>query len=261
VLRRIGRWIWAHKVKSVLLVLLFLLLAELLTIPFFAIARLKKENPERTALMQQREHEAAREGRTLAIVHRWVPLARLPRHVVDAVIVAEDGTFFAHSGVDWFEVQESLQKNMREKRVARGASTITQQLAKNLYLSTSRDPIRKVKELLITLLLEKELTKSRILEVYLNSIEWGRGIFGIEAAAQSYFHKPASALTLEEATRLAAVIPSPLRHRPDVDSRYVMRRKGIVLRRMEARDRTVEPPDSAAEDDTTGIIEDGSDGL
>jgi len=232
---RLLRWIRQHKVKSLLLLLLMFLVVELATIPWFGIAGLKSGNPGPTALMKQRMDEAREEGKTLKITQRWIALSRLPRHVIDAVIVAEDGTFFSHSGVDWFEVQESIEKNVKEKRAARGASTITQQLAKNLYLSTSKDPVRKIKELIITLLLENRLSKNRILELYLNEIEWGRGVFGIEAASQVYFGKSASALTLDEALRLAAVIPSPLRHRPDADTRYVLRRKEIVFRRLAAR--------------------------
>ena len=214
---------------------MLVVLIELATIPWLSIADLKTSNPGPTALMKQRMEEARDEGKTLKITQRWIPLSRIPRHVIDAVIVAEDGTFFSHSGVDWFEVQESIEKNVKERRAARGASTITQQLAKNLYLSTSKDPVRKLKELIITLLLERQLGKNRILELYLTVIEWGRGIFGVEAASQAYFGKSASALTLDEALRLSAVIPSPLRHRPDTDSRYVMRRKDIVLRRLTAR--------------------------
>jgi monofunctional biosynthetic peptidoglycan transglycosylase len=210
-------------------------IVELATIPWFSIARLKNTNPGPTALMQQRMEEAREQGKTLRITHRWIPLSKIPRHVIDAVIVAEDGTFYSHSGIDWFEVQESIERDIQEHRAVRGGSTITQQLAKNLYLSTSKDPIRKLKELMIALLLEHELSKTRILELYLNVIEWGPGIFGIEAASQAYFGKSASDLTLDEAIRLAAVIPSPLRHRPDADSRYVVRRKGIVLQRLAAR--------------------------
>lgn len=185
--------------------------------------------------MRQRVGEAEDEGKPLKIVQTWIPISRLPRHVLDAIVVAEDGTFYEHGGIDWFEVQESVERNLEEGRAARGASTITQQLAKNLFLSTSKDPIRKLKEVVITLLMEGQLSKRRILELYVNLIEWGRGVFGIEVAARTYFGKSASALSLEEATRLAAVIPSPLRHRPDVDSRYVLRRKAIVLNRMAAR--------------------------
>lgn len=221
--------------RTLLLLVVLVIIAELATIPFFSIRKLTDENPQQTALMRQRLEEAEDVGKQLRIVHRWIGISRLPRHLLNAVIVAEDGTFYRHSGIDWFEVQESFNKNLEKGRFARGASTITQQLAKNLYLSTSKDPVRKVKEVIITLLLEHELSKQRILELYLNCIEWGRGIFGVEAAAQTYFGKSASMLTVDEATRLAAVIPSPLKHRPDQNSRYVLRRQQIVFRRMEAR--------------------------
>jgi len=236
--------------------------------------------------MRQRIDEAKREGEPLRLAHEWIPLNRIPRHVVDAIIVAEDGTFFTHGGVDWFEVQESVRKDFEKGRVVRGASTITQQLAKNLFLSTSKDPIRKLKELLIALLMEQALTKQRILELYLNEIEWGRGIFGIEAASETYFGRSAASLSLDEAARLAAVIPSPLVHRPDTESRYVTRRKMIVLGRMAARKMLAgeQRPDSGIElenpidqipefspaplpdsvntgDDTTEIEDEGTNGL
>ncbi len=234
-------WMGQHPMKTLAIVVGLFLLYELLTIPYLSIANLGTQNPSETALMLQRVREAEQDGKKLRVVQRWVPLSHISKNLIEAVIVAEDGTFYSHGGVDWFEVRESIEKNIDEGRAARGASTITQQLAKNLFLSTSKDPIRKLKELIITLLLEHQLTKSRILEIYLNVIEWGRGVYGAEAAAQTYFGKPASALTLDEATRLAAIIPSPLRHRPNDNSRYVMRRKGIVLRRMEARYSTDQP--------------------
>jgi len=225
----------AHKVYTTFLFLFALVLGELATIPWFGVAGLKTENPATTALMRQRADEAKAAGIPYRITKKWIPLSRIPKRVVDAVVVAEDGTFFTNGGIDWFEVRESLAKDIQERRAARGASTITQQLAKNLFLSTSKDPVRKLKELAITLLLEKELGKDRILEIYLNIVEWGKGIFGIEAASEAYFGKHAEDLTLDQAARLAAVIPSPLRHRPDGDGRYVVRRTGIVLQRMEAR--------------------------
>lgn len=256
-----------HKVKTFFLVVVLFFAYELLTIPYFSIAKLGKENPSETALMKQRLDEAEDEGKALKITQKWISLSHIPKHAIDAIIVAEDGTFYSHGGIDWFEVRESVEKNLDKGRFARGASTITQQLAKNLFLSTSKDPVRKFKEVLITILLEKFLSKNRILELYVNVIEWGKGVFGIEAASQRYFGKSASSLTFDEATRLAAVIPSPLRHRPDQDSRYVMRRKQIVLRRMEARNfvgRTIkedtsdsnvedllEPVDSLEAPDTT----------
>lgn len=235
IVKRIVEWCGQHKLLTVVLLAGGFFLYEIATIPFFGIAALKQGNPVETALMKQRIAEAKKSKTQLKIRQRWIALPRLPRHVVNAVIVAEDGLFYAHGGIDWFEVQESFTRNIDEGKFARGASTITQQLAKNLYLSTSKDPIRKFKEVLITLLLEQQLSKDRILEIYLNIIEWGRGIFGIEMAARTYFGKSASALTLDEATRLAAVIPSPLQHRPNEDSRYVLRRKRIVLERMRAR--------------------------
>ena len=234
-LKRAFRWIASHKLLTLLLVILIFFLIQVATIPWFGVPRLKQENPKKTALMLQRIDEAEAKGKTLVIRQSWVPLSRLPKHLTDAIIVAEDGTFYEHEGFDWFEVRESIEKNVKERRAARGGSTITQQLAKNLYLSTSKDPLRKAKEFIITLLLEQRLSKSRILEIYLNVIEWGPGVFGADAAARTYFGKPAAALTLEESLRMAAVIPSPLRHRPDSNSRYVTRRKEIVRRRMMSR--------------------------
>jgi len=232
-----GAWLWvrSHKLKTVFFLLGAFLLYELLTIPFITILSLNSTNPTQTALMRQRMREAAAEEKPLKIVQTWIPLSRVPSYVLDAIVVAEDGTFYEHGGIDWFEVQESIEKNLDEGRAARGASTITQQLAKNLFLSTSKDPVRKLREAAITLLMEQTLSKRRILELYVNLIEWGRGVFGIEAASRAFFGKSASGLTLDEGTRLAAVIPSPLRHRPDANSRYVLRRKAIVLGRMSAR--------------------------
>ena len=233
--RRTLRWVRRHKILSLILFFVIALLVEVSTIPFGRIAQLSRTNPGETALMRERIEEAQAAGKRLTIKQKWVPLGDLPDHLIDAVIVAEDGTFYAHGGVDWFEVKESLRKDIEERRAARGASTITQQVAKNLFLSTSKDPVRKAKELLITFLLEHSLSKDRILEIYLNVIEWGRGVFGVEAAAETYFGKHASELSLDESTRLAAVIPSPLKHNPEGDGRYVQRRQQIVLDRMAAR--------------------------
>ncbi len=242
-------WIWikTHKLKAFLGLLGLVFLIEVLTIPWFDVATLKTKNPTETALMRQRAEEAERAGKRFTIKHKWVSLSQIPRSMINAVVVAEDGTFWEHNGFDWFELKESLQKNWEKKRAARGASTITQQLAKNLYLSTSKDPIRKLKEAVITLLLEHYLDKNRIMEIYLNIIEWGPGIFGIGAAANTYFGQSASSLTFDQTVRLAAVIPSPLRHHPNNDSRYVLWRKKMVLTRMQGRD-YAEPEPSEDED-------------
>jgi len=209
--------------------------AEYLSLPNSSLEDLQSQNPGRTALMLQREHEASEVGKAYRIKQTWVPLRHISPDLVHAVIVSEDGTFYTHGGVDWYEVEESIEKNIEEGKAARGASTISQQLAKNLFLSTSKDPFRKLKELVITLRMERMLTKRRILELYLNVIEWGDGVYGAEAAARKYFGKSAADLTRDEAARLAAVIPSPLRHEPDVPSQYVERRSSLILERMNAR--------------------------
>jgi len=229
------RWLRKFPFKLFLGLICVFLLFEIFTLPLFSIANLDTDNPKVTALMQQRMAEAKDQGKLLRLDYRWVSLSKIPKHVRMAVLVAEDGAFYTHAGVDWHEVWESVETNWEEGRIVRGGSTITQQLAKNLYLSTSKDPIRKFKELLITWILEARLTKKRILELYLNIIEWGPGIFGIEAAAQRHFHKPASRLTMEEGARLAAVIPSPLRRRPTDDNDYVNKKAQLILKRMSTR--------------------------
>ena len=235
--RRTHRFGWLRKFpfKLFLGIICLFLLFEIFTLPLFSIANLDTDNPKITALMQQRIDEAKDQGKVLRIDNRWVSLSRIPKHVRIAVLVAEDGAFYSHDGVDWHEVWESLETDLEERRIVRGGSTITQQLAKNLYLSTSKDPVRKLKELLLAWLLEYHMSKKRILELYLNIIEWGPGVFGIEAAAQRYFHKPASLLTLEEGARLAAVIPRPLWHRPTDDTRYVNKKTQLILKRMSIR--------------------------
>lgn len=221
--------------KSALILGGVYVLVQMLTIPYASIGRLAKENPSETAFMAQWREQRVEQGKPGRIRHHWVPLAAIPRHVQDAVIVAEDGAFFSHEGIDWHEVWESIKVNVENWELARGASTITQQLGKNLYLSPEKTPLRKLKELVITFLLEAQLSKARILEIYLNVIEWGDGVFGIEAAAQIYFNKSARNLTPEEGARLAAVIPNPLRHRPDENSRYVLERKDMLLKRIASR--------------------------
>ncbi len=235
--RRIKRRHWFQKIpwKLLLGIVGVFLLFEILTLPITSILSLETKNPKETALMQQRMEEARAKGKTLKIDHRWVSLSNIPKHVRKAVLIAEDARFYNHAGIDWHEVRTSFKTNWEKGRIVRGGSTITQQLAKNLYLSTSRDPIRKFKELLIAWILETTLSKNRILELYLNIIEWGRGIFGIEAAAQRYFHKSAGQLTKEQAARLAAVIPSPLRYKPTKLTPFLEKKKEVILQRMSTR--------------------------
>ncbi|CUT05905.1 monofunctional biosynthetic peptidoglycan transglycosylase [Candidatus Kryptobacter tengchongensis] len=224
------------KLLAFFIVLLFLgyLIYEFIRIDR-EIENLKYENPKMTALMKQRMEEARGEGKSYRINQIWIPISKVSPYLIEAVIVSEDASFFDHQGVDWYEVRESIKKNLQRGRIARGASTITMQVAKNLFLSTSRDPLRKLAEVIIAFRIEQKLSKRRILEIYLNIIELGDGIFGVESASRKYFGKSASELTMEEAARLASIIPSPLRYTPNSNKRFVSWRSKIILNRMIAR--------------------------
>ena len=180
------------------------------------VKALSKRNPGKTRLMLQREQEARAKGRRARTSQAWVPLGQVSRHLIHAVLASEDQTFFGHEGVDWKAIQESLEKNVETGRFARGGSTITQQLAKNLYFGTRKTPVRKLRELVVTRWLEQDLSKVRILALYLNLIEWGDFVFGCEAAAQHWYGKPAAELTEAEAAGLTAMIPNPRRINPRV---------------------------------------------
>lgn len=232
---RAFNWVKGHKVRSAVILAGMWLFVEIVALPFGAVSRLRTVNPVETAFMREHATQAREEGKPFKTTQRWISVRRIPKNVIDAVVVAEDGTFWSHGGFDWFEFRESIERNIKEGRPARGASTITQQLVKNLFLSSSKNPLRKLKEWILTWYVEQTLSKSRILELYLNVIEWGKGIYGIEAAAQHYFGKSAADLNREEAARLAAIIPSPRRFRADQESRYVLRRTRIILERMTAR--------------------------
>ena len=228
-------WVKANKMRAIVYAICSLIFLQYLSLPNNSLQSLRKKNPTNTALMIQRRFEAESSGKPFAVNQRWVPLSKISINLVHAVIVSEDGTFYAHEGVDWYEMEESLMKNIKKGKAARGGSTISQQLAKNLYLSTSKDFLRKFKELVITLRMERVLSKRRILEIYLNVIEWGDGVFGAEAAAQKYFGKSALLLTREEAALMAAVIPNPRRYKVNSPSVYVTRMVSVILNRMEAR--------------------------
>lgn len=203
---------------------------EYLTLPDVRV--LAKTNPASTAFMDLRTAEAAREGRTLRKAHKWVPYSRIAASLKRAVLVAEDSAFWDHEGVDMEQIRASIQAGWEQGREIRGASTITQQLAKNLYLSPSRDPLRKLRELIIARRLEAALPKTRIFEIYLNVIEWGDGIWGAEAAAQRYFGIPAASLNREQAALLAGAIINPRLLNPARPTRRLLRRQQIILGRM-----------------------------
>ena len=177
--------------------------------------------------MHQREREAREKDRKARLSQQWVPLSQVSRHLLHAVLASEDQNFFGHEGVDWKALRESVEDNVERGRLSRGGSTITQQLAKNLYFGTRQTPVRKARELVVTRWLEEDLSKARILALYVNVIEWGDGVYGCEAAARHWYGKPASSLTTAEAAGLAAMIPNPRRINPRVSpTRYERARAG-----------------------------------
>jgi monofunctional biosynthetic peptidoglycan transglycosylase len=197
--------------------------------PFYPdISKLKKENPKKTSFMEYREREWKNKGKKIKIQKKWVPLPGISPYLIKAVIIAEDDKFWSHKGFDLEAIQKALEKDLQKGMLRFGGSTISQQLVKNLYLTPSRNPLRKLKEAIITWRIERTLSKSRILELYLNVIEWGEGIFGIEAASLNYYGKPALLLTQEEAARLASVLPNPRRYSVNGTSRYVEKRAKII---------------------------------
>lgn len=182
------------------------------------VRSLATTNPARTRLMEQRADEAKAKGRKARVAQSWVPLSRVSRHLIHAVLSSEDQNFFGHEGVDWKAIEESIEKNVEKRRFTRGGSTITQQLAKNLYFGTRKTLGRKARELLVTRWMEADLSKGRILALYLNLIEWGDGVYGCEAASRLWYGKPAAALSVSEAAGLAAMIPNPRRINPRVSA-------------------------------------------
>jgi monofunctional biosynthetic peptidoglycan transglycosylase len=225
---------WSRKKKILLAIFLLLCLYigyEWLTFPDTAL--LARTNPQTTAWMELRAKEAEKSGKKPRRYYIWKPINAISPNLKNAVLIAEDAAFFQHEGLDYDEIREAVKVNAEKLEFARGASTITQQLAKNLYLSPSRNPIRKLKELVLTFSLERHLSKKRILEIYLNVIEWGNGIFGAEAAARTYYGKSCSALSDDEAAGLAAVIINPRRYSPINPNKRIRKRIGMIKARME----------------------------
>jgi monofunctional biosynthetic peptidoglycan transglycosylase len=226
---------------------------EVFTFP--RVSELRAKNPETTSMIETRLKEAREQGREPRRVQQWVPLSRISPNLWRAVLAGEDTNFVSHNGFDYEAIQRAWEEGSKLSereakqegdddpsdwipdlsRFKRGGSTVSQQLAKNLYLSSERTAARKVKEAAITYFLERSLSKCRILEIYLNVIEWGDGVYGAEAAAQTYFRKPAANLTPQEAAYLAAMIPSPLNvFNPQKNLRRVQRRQRVILRGMNA---------------------------
>jgi monofunctional biosynthetic peptidoglycan transglycosylase len=209
--------------------ILYILCLLYFSIPSFEIPLLEYSHLRITSVMEER---ALQHNLKFYPNQSWVSIYDVNPNLLKAIISMEDDAFYMHKGIDWNQLDMSLKENKRKKRVIRGGSTISMQLAKNLYLTTERNEFRKVKEMLITFRIEKEISKKTILENYINAIEWGDGIFGIKKASESYFNKEPSKLSTNECTRLAAVIPSPLEHFPNTNSKYVLRRSSLALSRL-----------------------------
>jgi monofunctional biosynthetic peptidoglycan transglycosylase len=222
---------------------------EYLTLP--DVRSLRTANPSSTAFIELRAREARARGDEPRRQQQWVPYSRISQNLKRAVLVAEDRAFWEHEGVDVEQMRESLLRDWANRALIRGGSTITQQLAKNLYLSPSRNAVRKLRELVIARRLEAELSKRRILELYLNVIEWGDGIYGAEAAARAYFHESAAMLSPDQAALLAAAIINPRQLSPASPNTRLRRRQHLILARMGS---ITPPPSTPAPTDPAVIV-------
>ena len=244
---------------SVLVVLVFFVIDIGRYFFYPNVADLKKNRPGKTAFMEYREDSWKAKNIKKKISTSWVPLSQVSPYVMKAVIIAEDDKFWSHEGFDFEAMQKALEKDIKKKKFKAGGSTISQQLAKNLYLTPAKNPSRKVKEAILTWRIERQLNKRRIMELYLNVAEWGDGLFGVGTAARIYYGKSARDLNAREAATLAAALPNPRRFRPNGNSRYaanraeriyqIMVRRGIVI---EEYDSVIEEKDKADEKNGSG---------
>ena len=189
-------------------------------------------NPSTSAFMEDRLEVLQEDNPDAVLKHRWVDYKKISPNLKRALIAAEDAKFVDHEGFDWEGIQKAYEKNLKKGKVVAGGSTISQQLAKNLFLSTKRTPWRKAEEAMITVMLEATMSKRRIFEIYLNVIEWGNGIFGAEAAAKYYYHTSAKNLSAEQAAKLAAMVPNPRYYDKHRQAKGLIRKTGIIEARM-----------------------------
>ncbi|HEY8607296.1 MAG TPA: monofunctional biosynthetic peptidoglycan transglycosylase [Noviherbaspirillum sp.] len=226
-LRKLLFWMLAAPLLAVLVIQLYFLIQIWWWID---------HNPRSTSFMDQQLSVLQEKSPNARLKHKWIPYDRISNHLKRAIIAAEDANFSEHEGVDWQALQKAYEKNTKKGRVVAGGSTITQQLAKNLFLSGERSYLRKAQEVAITYMLEAMMDKERIFEIYLNVVEWGVGVFGAEAAAQHYFGVSAAALGPAQAARLAVMLPRPRYYDKHRGSAYLARRTELILRRMNAAD-------------------------
>ena len=225
-MKKLWSWIW----RIVGALLLLLLLYQLWI--FAHIAWWVNHNPSTSAFMDQRLLMMQSKHPDAELRHQWVPYAKISNNLKRAMIASEDAKFVDHEGFDWAGIQKAYEKNMKKGKIVAGGSTISQQLAKNLFLSTKRTPWRKAEEVLITVMLEQMMTKQRIFEIYLNVIEWGNGVFGAEAAARYYYHVSAAQLSPPQAAKLASMVPNPRYYDLHREARGMLRKTEIILKRM-----------------------------
>ena len=222
----IGRLLWRGLLLALVLVVLYQLWI------FMHILWWVEHNPANTAFMRSSLPVLRAENPKATLKHEWVEYSRISRHLKRAVIASEDAKFTGHEGFDWDGIQKAYEKNWQKGRIVAGGSTISQQLAKNLFLSNKRTPWRKLEEVVITWMLERMMSKRRIFEIYLNGIEWGNGVFGAEAAARHYYKTSAANLSASQAAKLAAMIPNPRYYDQHREARGLVRKTGIIEARM-----------------------------
>lgn len=225
--RRWLKWIILGPILLVLLVQLYF---------FIMVCWYSVFNPGSTSFMRQQLSELREKNPKAQLKHEWVPYERISVNLKRAVVASEDSRFAEHGGVDWEALEKAYERNNKRSKVVGGGSTITQQLAKNLFLSGSRSYLRKGQEMIIAFMLETVMSKKRILEVYLNVVEYGRGVFGAEAAARHYYRTSAANLNAQQAARLAVMLPNPRYYDKHRATNYLVRRTALIQRRMRFAD-------------------------
>jgi len=221
-------WHWTGRIFVWLLVLLLCYQMWLFVHVWWWV----KHNPSTSAFMEDRLVILQNKNPNAELQHQWVSYAKISDNLKQALIASEDAKFVDHEGFDWEGIQKAYEKNLKKGKIVAGGSTISQQLAKNLFLSGKRTPWRKLEEATITVMLEKMMDKERIFEIYLNVIEWGNGVFGAEAAARHYYHTSAAQLSAPQAAKLAAMVPNPRYYDQHREARGLLRKTDIILGRM-----------------------------
>ena len=225
-------WGWFWKIAAIGFALLFIYQIWVFAHLLWWI----KFNPSTTAFMESRLAIMREVNPDAKLQYQWVPYAKISNNLKRALVAAEDANFVDHEGFDWEGIQKAYEKDLKKGRIVAGGSTISQQLAKNLFLSGRRSPFRKMEEAAITVMMEAVLDKERIFEIYLNVIEWGDGVFGAEAASKHYYRISASQLSAAQAAKLAAMVPNPRYYDKHPNAHGLMKKTGIILSRMNAAD-------------------------